>query len=139
MKQLAQNSNAGYERYGISYMPDSVLPNTPEQINPLAGKSVWTNTDIGKFLAKTTESMVSAYLDVNLNVRNVQLKEFMDDLEKNILLSCLRLTHGSQRKAASLLSLKPTALFEKMRKHGINARQIKLMEKLRPQSFRESA
>ncbi len=139
MKQLAQNSNAGYERYGISDMPDFVLPNTPEQINPLAGKSVWTNTDCGKFLAKTTESMVSAYLDVNLNVRNVQLKEFMDDLEKNILLSCLRLTHGSQRKAAALLSLKPTALFEKMRKHGINARQIKLSEKLQVLHPRQQA
>ncbi|MCX6558836.1 MAG: hypothetical protein NTW95_15630 [Candidatus Aminicenantes bacterium] len=130
MKQLAQNSNAGYEWHGISDMPDSVVPNTLKQINPLAGQSVWTNPDIGNFLARTTESMVSAYLDVNLNVRNVQLKGFMDDLEKNILLSCLRLTQGSQRKAAALLSLKPTALFEKMRKHGINGRQIKLSRKL---------
>jgi DNA-binding NtrC family response regulator len=54
----------------------------------------------------------------------------MDDLEKKILLSCLHVTHGSQRNAAALLGIKPTALFKKMRKHYINGRRIKLLEKL---------
>jgi transcriptional regulator with GAF, ATPase, and Fis domain len=139
MKQLAQHSSAGFERHEVSDMPDYVLTNSLEQITHQADRSVWTSPEIGKFLAKTMESMVSAYLDVNLNVRNVQLKGFMDDLERNILLSCLRLTHGSQRNAAALLGLKPTALFEKMRKHGINGRQIKLTEKLQVLRPREQA
>lgn len=139
MKQFTQNSAAGHERHGVSDNAGFKETDSLDQFNPLIEQSAWTNPDVVKFLTRTTETLVSAYLDVNVNVKSIQLKEFMDDLEKNILLSSLRLTQGSQRKAAALLSLKPTALFEKMRKHGINARQIKLMEKLRPHPFKESA
>lgn len=44
-------------------------------------------------------------------------------------MGCLQLTHGSQKNTAATLGLKPTALFEKMRKHGIDIRQIKQFEK----------
>ena len=101
--------------------------------------AIWPVVDAGQSLEKTMETLVGSYLDVNRNFRNIPLKEFMDDLERNILLSCLRLTHGSQRNAAALLGLKPTALFEKMRKHRINGRQIKLSEKLQLLHPRERA
>jgi len=76
------------------------------------------------------ESLVSSYLAANLNFKGIPLKEFMDSCEKQILLSCLRLTSGHQRNAAAILGLKSTALFEKMRKHCINGRQLKLAPKL---------
>jgi DNA-binding NtrC family response regulator len=47
----------------------------------------------------------------------------MDDFEKRILVSCLRLAQGNQKNVAAVLSLKPTSLFEKLRKHGINPRR----------------
>lgn len=78
------------------------------------------------------ETLVSAYLAANLDGRRTSLKEFMDDLERRILHSCLTLTQGHQRNAAGILGLKYTALFEKMRKHCINGRQIKLSRRLRP-------
>jgi DNA-binding NtrC family response regulator len=81
-------------------------------------------------LEKTAESLAIAYLVANLNFKDIPLKEFMDDLENKTLRACLRLTQGSQRNAASILGLKPTALFEKMRKHGINGKRIKLSERL---------
>ncbi|HSQ34448.1 MAG TPA: helix-turn-helix domain-containing protein [Candidatus Binatia bacterium] len=130
MNQYTQNSAVELGRDGIGtrggFGPDHALdlPLAPQQ------KTAWPNADPAKSLEKNTAALAAAYLDVNLNLRSVPLKEFMDDLEKNILLSCLRLTHGNQRNAAALLGIKPTALFEKMRKHGINGRQIKLSEKL---------
>ncbi|HSQ34449.1 MAG TPA: hypothetical protein VLQ89_00505 [Candidatus Binatia bacterium] len=41
-----------------------------------------------------------------------------------------QLPRGSRRNAAVLLGITPTALFEKMRKHGIHSRRIKMSEKL---------
>ena len=95
-------------------------------------KSPATPTDPGTMRAmeKTAEFLVMAYLAANLNFKDIPLKQLLDDCEKKILVDCLHMTRGSQRNAAALLGLKPTALFEKMRKHGINARQIKLAEKI---------
>jgi len=80
-------------------------------------------------MERTAASLVLAYLAANLNSNRIPLKAFMNGLEKDILLASLRLTLGSQRNAAAVLSLKPSALFEKLRKHGIRARRIKLSEK----------
>ena len=60
----------------------------------------------------------------------------MDDFEKKILLSCLDRTQGNKRDAAAILGLKPTALFEKMRKHVINGRRMKLARKLQATKIR---
>ena len=79
-----------------------------------------------KSLQKATKSLALAYLVANMNFKHIPLKEFMDAFEKKILLACLRLTRRNQKDAAALLSLKPTALIEKMRKHGIHGRRKKL-------------
>jgi len=130
---------AGYRQGESSSISDFVRTSTLGRIQPQIGNSLWSVPEIEKSLAKTREALVIAYLDANLNFKSVPLKEYMDELEKNILLACLRLTHGSQRNAAALLGLKPTALFEKMRKHRINGRRIKLSEKLEAAQPREIA
>jgi DNA-binding NtrC family response regulator len=98
---------------------------------PQVRGSLWTDPQAVKSLNEVTESLVSTYLAANMNFKGIPLKEFMDSCEKQILLACLRLTHGHQRNAAALLGLKATALFEKMRKHCINGRKLKLAPKLR--------
>jgi len=130
MKQTAQNSNTGFERDEFSTMSDFVRTYTLGLIKPQSREFHQTAQDATRSMEKTKEALVYAYLAANMHYKNIPLKEFTDDLEKNILLACLRLTHGSQRNAADMLSLKPTALFEKMRKHGINGKRIKLSEKL---------
>jgi DNA-binding NtrC family response regulator len=128
MNQKARR-NAGERR------PETVAPGS-DLIRPfvmaLARKSgqgpFASDPDAVKNLEKMKESLVYAYLVTNLNFKNIPLKAFMDSFEKNILRSCLRLTQGNQKNAASVLSLKPTALFEKMRKHGIRSRRGKLAE-----------
>ena len=139
MKQSIQHVDSGFGRN--EYIAGSELARTLNVSHEQAQlrHAVWPVVDAGHSLEKISEALVAAYLDVNQNLRNIPLKEFMDDLERNILLSCLSLTHGSQRNAADLLGLKPTALFEKMRKHRINGRQIKLSEKLQLLHPRERA
>lgn len=80
-----------------------------------------TQPDIS--LERIADSLAHAYLVANLRSRNIPLKEFMDDFEKRILVSCLRLAQGNQKNVAAVLSLKPTSLFEKLRKHGISRRR----------------
>jgi DNA-binding NtrC family response regulator len=99
-------------------------------MRPQIRKSLWSDPQAAKSLERATESMASAYLTANLNFRDIPLKEFMDGFEKKILLACLSLTRGHQKDAAAVLGLKPTALFEKMRKHCINGRRKKLSAKL---------
>jgi DNA-binding NtrC family response regulator len=137
MKQMTQDMDFGFRQDEFSNPSDFTRDYPFGQNQPQKRKSAWPGADTGKSLEKTTESMVSAYLGVNLNFRHIPLKEFLDDFERNILLTCLRLTHGNQRNAAALLGLKPTALFEKMRKHGINGKQIKLSKKLETTQSRE--
>lgn len=98
---------------------------------PQIRKSRWSGPEAMVSLQKTAEVLAMAYMVTNLNYKTIPLKEFMDDCERKILFSSLHLTHGNQKNAADLLGLKPTALFEKMRKHGINGRKIKLSEKLK--------
>lgn len=93
-------------------------------------KSRWSGPEAMKSLEKTSEWLVIAYLVATMNDQKIPLKEFMDDFEKNTLLTCLRLTRGNQKNAAAVLGIKPTALFEKMRKHRINGKSVKWSEKL---------
>jgi DNA-binding NtrC family response regulator len=139
MNQITQKSNAGFERDEFSTMSDFVRTYTLGLIKPQGRETHPTAPDALKSLEKIKESLVYAYLAANLHHKNIPLKEFTDDLERNILLACLRLTQGSQRNASEILGLKPTALFEKMRKHGINGKRIKLSEKLEAVQPREIA
>jgi DNA-binding protein Fis len=93
-------------------------------------RSIWADPGAVKSLEDARETLVSTYLASSLNYENIPIKEFMDSVEKQLLLACLGLTQGHQRNAAAVLGLKPTALFEKMRKHCINGRSLKLSRRL---------
>ena len=83
------------------------------------------------------EALVMAYLTANLGFKDIPLKQLMDTCEKKIMLGCLQLNQGSQKDAASTLGLKPTALFEKLRKHRIDAQRIKRKKKLAADPLKE--
>lgn len=101
--------------------------------HPLNARA-WGDRANERSLEEALESLVTAYLLANLNSKRTPLKEFMDEFEKRVLRSCLNLTQGHQRNAAAILGVKYTALFEKMRKHCINGRQMKLARRLQPQA-----
>lgn len=107
---------------------------------PLAERNWPVNdTQPDMSLEKNEASLAHAYLAANLRSRNIPLKAFMDDFEKRILVSCLRLTQGNQKNVAAMLSLKPTSLFAKLRKHGISPRREKPREALATAAAEEIA
>jgi DNA-binding NtrC family response regulator len=108
----------------------------------LPDESTWPRTQqpqdwaLGKSLRAApapdscADELLSAYLDSLLNSRGVPLKDFMWDLEREILLASLKMTRGHQKNSAAILGLKPTTLFQKMLKFALNPRRMKLTEKL---------
>lgn len=52
------------------------------------------------------------------------LKELMDRLERIIIISALSKFEGNQRKTADFLRLKPTTLYEKLKRYNIFFRKI---------------
>ncbi|MCJ7523947.1 MAG: hypothetical protein MUP71_01835 [Candidatus Aminicenantes bacterium] len=126
MKQKAQNSVAKIESDELSAMPDFIRTYAQAWMQPQSQESTRTVPEGAKSLEKIKESLVFAYLVSNLKFKNLPLKTFMDSFEKKILLACLRLTGGNQKNAAAVMSIKPTVLFEKMRKHGISRQQLRL-------------
>lgn len=110
--------------------PDLVTDHAWGPTPPPDRKSLWSDPEAVRSLEKTKESLVFAYLGANMSFKNIPLKEFLDSFERKILLASLRMTRGHQKDAAALLGIKPTALFEKMRKYGINGRRKKLSAKL---------
>jgi len=98
-----------------------------------------SGTQADSSLERSEDSLARAYLAANLSARSIPLKEFMDDFEKRILASCLRLTQGNQKNVAAVLSIKPTSLHEKLRRYGIHPRQRSLGASLRPAGAEEIA
>jgi DNA-binding NtrC family response regulator len=62
------------------------------------------------------EELIKNFIIINFLKSNVALKDFMNDLEKNLIHCALLISMGHQRKTASLLGVKPTALNEKIKK-----------------------
>jgi DNA-binding NtrC family response regulator len=122
MDQKMRMINGGQELEAIAIAPEmeESFARVP------ARRSAWTGPEAIQALEKVKASLVFAYLNSSLNMKSIPLKYFTDDIEKKILLACLRLTMGNQKNAAAMMGLKPTALFEKMRKHGIRSQRGRL-------------
>jgi DNA-binding NtrC family response regulator len=119
MKQQTQAAGGNRSRDGHADLAEPI-------VQTLAPAPVCPDTGPLQAIERIKESLVFAFLSANLDIQNLPLKAFLDGFEKNILLACLRLTRGNQSDAAALLSLKPTALFEKMRKYGIRSQRGRL-------------
>ena len=126
MKQAAPKSSVRPRADEFSTVPDFMKTYAGVLVQPPSRESPLTDPEALRSLEKIKESLAFAYLAANLNLKNLPLKAFMDSFEKKILLTCLRLTGGHQKNAAAVMSIKPTVLFEKMRKHGISRQQMRM-------------
>jgi DNA-binding NtrC family response regulator len=54
---------------------------------------------------------------------NIPLKEFIDGLEKNIILRTLHEVNGNQKRAANILNVKCSTLNEKIKRYNIHFRK----------------
>jgi len=59
------------------------------------------------------------FMDCIQNERPVRLKEYMDSVEKSLIIRILYAVNGNQRTAARIMGVKPTTLCEKIKKHRI--------------------
>ena len=134
MEQMETNSQVAVRTDAFWKKLDTLIDHSWDSPQPRPFSSPGGAAQAARSLESISESLVSAYLAASMGPRSVPLKEFMDGFEKAILLACLRLTLGNQKDASAILGIKPTAMFEKMRKHCINGRRMKLSEKLLAES-----
>jgi len=124
------NSQVGLRGDAFWKKLDTLIDNSWGSHPAQPWKSQASAEHAARSLESISDSLVSTYLAASMGTRSIPLKEFMDGFEKAILLACLSLTLGNQKDASAILGIKPTAMFEKMRKHCINVRRMKLSEKL---------
>ncbi|WP_198145904.1 sigma-54 interaction domain-containing protein [Desulfonatronovibrio magnus] len=56
----------------------------------------------------------------DMNERKMNLKEFLDKIEENLLIEALRTAEGVKNQAAEILGIKRTTLIEKLKKKQLN-------------------
>ena len=56
----------------------------------------------------------------NCTKKNVPLKNFIDEIEKDMISKALKVAGGNQRVASFILGIKPTTLNEKIKKFDLN-------------------
>lgn len=71
-----------------------------------------------------TDFLGPAIEDCLVLMHKFSLKELMDELERNIIISALSKCEGSQKKTAEFLRLKSSTLSEKIKKYKISFRKI---------------
>ena len=69
------------------------------------------------------ENLMAEALEKSYFKGSLQLREFMDHLEKGIIIRALWKVDGNLKEAAKLLSVKYTTLHEKLKKHHIRIRR----------------
>ncbi len=74
-------------------------------------------------LKTSKEVLIKNYIIMNFLDSNVALKDFMSDLERNLIEYALLISMGNQKKTASLLGVKPTALCEKIKKFKLKSQK----------------
>lgn len=65
---------------------------------------------------------------------HISLKEFMDKLEKEIIITALLKVNGNQCKAAKILGLRSSTLHEKIKRYDITLQRITVIKE-RPDEF----
>ena len=71
------------------------------------------------------ENLVNNVRFKDLIDMSIPLREFVNEFEKQMIEHVLSFTHGSEKRAAYLLGIKPTTLCEKMKKHKIILRDFR--------------
>ena len=92
-------------------------------VNNIQGQQVESNTPaankIKEKMREDLEQVIKLYLLANMSEENIQLKDFLNGFEKNIIINVLKITGGSQKMSADILGVKPSAFFEKLKKYNI--------------------
>ncbi len=66
------------------------------------------------------DTLIRSYILNNCTKKNVPLKNFIDEIEKDMISKALKVAGGNQRVASFILGIKPTTLNEKIKKFDLN-------------------
>jgi|GEM_PF-1857589 len=84
------------------------------------------------------KALLNHYFVQNLYHTEIPLRDFLQQLEKNLIIQALKISNGSQKNAARLLDLKTTTLNEKIKKFGIRITKrpyiVSLVDQVPPNS-----
>jgi transcriptional regulator with GAF, ATPase, and Fis domain len=72
--------------------------------------------------------LVWFFVEYFFNSSNVPLKEFINIMERNIILRALDKANGDQKKAAEILGVKYTTLNEKIKRYQIRIQKLAVPE-----------
>ena len=61
---------------------------------------------------------------MDLPQQGMDLRDYLETLERRLICQALELSHGTVAQAARLLALRRTTLVEKMRKYGLAASEL---------------
>jgi len=70
------------------------------------------------------ETLLNVVFDRFCSTESLSLKEFIDDLERRLIIRMLFRANGNRREAAKLLGIKYTTLHEKLKKHNIHFKNM---------------
>ena len=76
---------------------------------------------ISSEISDSRENLIRSYILNNCTSNNVPLKNFIDGIEKEMIVKALKVAGGNQRVASFILGIKPTTLNEKIKKFNIRA------------------
>ena len=74
----------------------------------------------GKDVDNPRDTLIRSYILNNCTKKNVPLKNFIDEIEKDMISKALKVARGNQRVASFILGIKPTTLNEKIKKFNLN-------------------
>ena len=73
----------------------------------------------GVEIDNSKEAMIRSFILNNCIKKNVPLKNFIYEIEKEMIIKALKVSGGNQRIASFILGIKPTTLNEKIKKFHI--------------------
>ncbi len=82
-------------------------------------KNFINNGEVTLELDLLVDVLIKQYLTGNITKKNIDLKYFIQDLERRIINFTLELTNGNQKNASRILGVKETSLCEKIKKHNL--------------------
>ena len=80
--------------------------------------------NIQNHLEQFQDLLIKNYIVLNHFKQILSLKEFTNNLEKKIIEHTLELTSGNQRRAASILGIRQTTLYEKIKRYGLKKEKL---------------
>ena len=113
---IEYKSNQDIDKMVYSESDESIAFENPDYFS-------WDIKKIRSHFDRIQKILIKEYVILKYYECQPELKTFLNSLEKELIQYALMLSSGAQNRAAELLSVKPTCLFEKMKKFNIKSKK----------------